>query len=168
VESRQLSLTRFLSALAIRQLFRGSTILLNQTGVQGGQAREVPHSVRAGDGVVVAQDDGDRAPLGVHPIHGPEAARQRVLLAGALALEPRDLASEQLDVALGLLDPLLQARGLPLLGRQTAFVFLELGEQRRLASAGRRRPFLLLLELLLRLLELALLRLQRILALRLR
>src|SRR5207247_5706369 len=84
------------------------------------------------------------------------------------ALEPRDLASEQLDVALGLLDPLLQARGLPLLGRQTAFVFLELGEQRRLPGAGRRRPFLLLLELLLRLLELALLRLQRILALRLR
>jgi len=38
----------------------------------------------------------------------------------------------------------------------------------RLAGAGRRRPFLLLLELLLRLLELALLRLQRILALRLR
>src|SRR2546425_6196661 len=81
-----------------------------------------------------------------------------------MTLEPRDLAAEQLHVGLGPPDPLLQPRDLTLLGGEAALVLLELGEQRRLAGARRRRPFLLLPELLLRLLELALLRLQRILA----
>src|SRR5262249_61673410 len=112
-----------------------------------------------------AQSPGYRAARGVAPIPPPEPPRECRDLAGALPLEPRDLAAVHLDVALRLLDSRIQARDLALLGRQAPIDLLELGQERRLPCARRGRTLLFLLELLLGLLQLALLGLQGIVAL---
>src|SRR5262249_51930764 len=126
------------------------------------------HGDGARDRILTAQDHRERAALSVHPIHHPKPSSERCDLPRALTLEPRDLAAIHLDVALRLLDARLQPRDLALLGRQTPIDLLELGQERRLARARRGGALLFFLELLLGLLQLALLGRQRIAALRLR
>src|SRR5215831_4220094 len=126
------------------------------------------HGDGARDRILAAQDHRERAALSVHPIHHPQPSGERCDLPRALTLEPRDLAAIHLDVALRLLDADLQARHLALLGRQTPIDLLELGQDRGLPRARRCGALLFLLELLLGLLQLALLGLQGIVALRLR
>ena len=135
VQPRQLPLARLLPALSVGQLFRRSTILLDQASVQGGEAREVSDGRRTRDGVVVAQDDRQRAALGVDAVHRPQPPGERVFLPPALALKAADLGAEDGHVGLGALDALRESLDLGLLHRQAALALLELGEQRRLARA---------------------------------
>src|SRR5881392_1653545 len=130
------------------------------------RAVAVRHLAR--DRIVAAQDQRQRAALRVHPVHDPEAPGERLLLALTLPLEPRDLAPERGDVGLRALDASRESRDLRLLLRQALVDPLELGEQRRLAGARGRRLLALLLQTLLRLKELLLLALQRLVALLLR
>src|SRR5262245_62348261 len=97
-------------------------------------------------------------------IQHAQSAGVPVRLARTLPLELRDLRPESLDFRLRPLDAPVQARDLGLLRGQPAVDFFELGQERRLARARRRDAFFLLAQLLLRLLELALLGLQRIVA----
>ncbi len=166
VEARELPLLRLLTTLAIGQSLRRPTILLNQAGVQGRKTCEVPHGSGAGHRIVAAQDHRQGTALRVHAVQRPQPAGERVDLAGALALELPDLAAEGLDLGLGLLDAHVQPRDLLLLAREALLDRLELGEQRPLAGARRRDALLFFLQLLLRLLELSLLGLQGIVALR--
>src|SRR5207249_11918776 len=83
----------------------------------------------------------------------------------ALALEAPDLRAQGGHGRLGALDALRESMDLGLLHRQAALALLELGEQRRLARARGGGLRTLLLEPLLRLLELLLLARHRILPL---
>src|SRR5215470_5656671 len=56
VEAGQLLLLRLLLAFAVRQSLRGNTILLNQAGVQGREAREMSHGHGTGDRILAAED----------------------------------------------------------------------------------------------------------------
>src|SRR4030095_5308902 len=147
-----------LAALAVRQSLGRTTILLNQSCVQGREAREVAHRSRARHRIVAAQDYRQGAALRMHAIQHAQSARERVRLTGALALELPDLAPEALDLGLRPLDAPVQARDLALLGGQPALDLFELGQERRLARARGRDALLFLPQLLLRLLELSLLR----------
>src|SRR5439155_756413 len=165
VQSRQLLLAPLFATLAIGEPVRCPTILSNQTSVQHRQAREVAHRHRARHRVVATQDERQRAALRVHPVHDPEASGERLLLASALPLEPHDLAAECGDVGLRPFDPGREPPDLRLLLPQALLDLLELGEQRRLAGPRGRGLLALLLQALLRLLELLLLALQRLVAL---
>ncbi|MBF8288670.1 MAG: hypothetical protein HW381_1778, partial [Candidatus Rokubacteria bacterium] len=100
----------------------------------------------------------------MHPVHGPEAPPQGLLLARAVALQPVDLDPERPDLALEAPDLALEPRDLALLLGETPLDLLELGQERGLPVAGARRFLPLLTQELLRLLELALLALDRVLA----
>src|SRR5262249_44129231 len=115
VEARQLPLLRLLTALAVRQSLGGTTILLNQPCVQGREAREVAHGRRARHRIVAAQDHRKGPALRVHAIQHTQSPRERVRLAGALALELCDVAPEALDLGLRPLDARVQTRDLRLL-----------------------------------------------------
>ena len=57
VEARQLLLLRLLPAFTVRQFLRCNTILLNQAGVQGREAREMANGDRARRRIFAAEND---------------------------------------------------------------------------------------------------------------
>src|SRR5436190_21478984 len=152
-ECRQVLLPALFPAAAILQTVCRPTILLNEAGVQRGEAGEVPDGRRPRRRILSRQQHRQRAPLHVDLVHGAQAPAEGCLLAGTLGLELQDLAAQRLHVARRALDPGVEPDDLALLVRQTLLDHLQLGEHRGLARARLRRLLLFLAQLLLRLLQ---------------
>src|SRR6266852_1468713 len=115
------------------------------------------------DGVVAAEDDRQRRSLGVNLVYRAEAPGEKLLLLGAVALEPSDVATERRDLGLRPLDAVVEPRHIALLLSEPTLRVLDLGEHRRLAAPRIGRLLALLIEFFLRLLKLLLLGLDRVL-----
>src|SRR5205085_1614111 len=104
-ECRQVLLPALFPAPAILQTVCRPTILLNEAGVQRGEAGEVPDGRRPRRRILSRQQHRQRAPLHVDLVHGAQAPAEGRLLAGTLGLELLDLAAQRLHVARRALDP---------------------------------------------------------------
>ena len=157
LERRQLLAPRLDAALAVGQNLGGHTILSNETRVHRGQGGQVAKLDRLVHRVVAGEHDGQDPALGLQLVERAETPAEDVLLPGAAGLEPADLALQIRDVGLRAThapvdrDHLLALLGEPLVDR------LQLAQHARLALArvGRLQP--LFPELLLGLLQVALL-----------
>src|SRR2546425_11414473 len=117
------------------------------------------------NGVLPAEDDRQHRALGVNLVNRAESAGQKLFLFRAIALESRDVAAKCRDLGLGTLDAVVEPCHIALLLGEPTLRVLDLGEQRRLPPPGLRGFFTLLLELVLGLLQLALLGLHRVVTL---
>jgi hypothetical protein len=106
--------------------------------------------------IVPGQHERQHAPLRLKLVEEAESPPEGLFLAGALHLEPADLALQSRDVGLGSLHAVVQHGNLAALLSDLLLGVLELGQDRRLPLLGLRDLRALLLELPLLLLERAL------------
>src|SRR5262245_11663537 len=116
------------------------------------------------NGVLPAEDDRQHRALGMDLVNRTEPARQKLFLFGPIALETGDVAAERRDLSLGPLDAVVEPCHVALLLGELPLGLFDFGEQGRLAALGLGRLLALLLELILRLLQLSLLGLHRVVA----
>ncbi len=112
---RQLALALLASARAVGQLLRGLTVLLDEPGVQGGQARQVANRHRARDRILTRQDEGDGSALRLNLVDRPQPPGQGTLLSLTGTFERRDLAAHRRDLGLYSLDARIEPGDLALL-----------------------------------------------------
>src|SRR5262249_44984828 len=143
--------------LAIRQDLGRHTILSNEAGVPRGQGGEMAQLKPPAHRVVAPQHDGHDPTPGPQLVESPQPAPPPLPPPGAARLRPADLALPLRDVALGPAHAAVQRRHLLALLGEPLVDGLELAQHAGLAPSGVGRLLPLLAELLLGLLQVALL-----------
>src|SRR5581483_3717387 len=135
-KTREITLPGLFPTATVFEPVRRSTILLNEAGVQRGQATEIPDGRGAGGRVVAGQQQRQRPALNVDLVHRAQPAREGALLPGALDLQLVDLTAQRLQLTASALHARVEPRDLPLLLGKPLLDDLDLGEHRGLFRAG--------------------------------